>query len=244
AVLQVRGLAELTWWGGIAVAALLGGSAALVPAVLAALGYAAIERLEAWMVARERQAARRAVSEQRETAVRLRDALDRMEDRVLTIRAELRALSSEGAGALLLQPADQSSVDRATNILRRLALAVEVDPDSPGEGRLGRGATAFRLLRDTAALLLWLVAATGALSLVLPALVGGSGGDVPGLMAGAVLAALGALMVGGGVLRWILLQPALGSRSGLRAALVLLLGLLAVSLAVALGPLIARSDIL
>lgn len=243
AALEAMAIAELTWWGGFVVAVLLGGAAGLAPAVLAALGHASIERFEQWSMARDRRAARRAVKQQRETARGLRESLDTMESRVMALRAELTALSSDGAGRLLFEPGESISVERAAKVLRRLAAAVEADPELPAEVQQERGAVASHLIRDWAALVIWVMATGAALSLVLPAIGGGAGTGIPTAMAAGSLAALAALLAGGGILRWILSRiPDTGTN--LRAALVLGLGLAAASFGVALGPAVAGTGIL
>jgi hypothetical protein len=225
ASLEALAIVELTWWGGFVVAGLLGGAAALAPAVLAALGHASIERFEQWSIARDRRAARRAVKQQRETARGLRESLGRMESRVMTLRSDLTTLSSEGAGRLLFEPGERLSVERAAKVLRRLAAAVEADPELPAEVQLEGGVVASRLIRDWAALVIWVVTGTSTV-----------------LGVGA-LAGLATLLVGGSILRWILGRiPDTGTN--LRAALVLVLGLAAASFGAALGPAVVRTGVL
>src|SRR5690606_28162127 len=120
--LETRGLAQLTWWGGIAVATLLGGAAALLPPTVAAVAHAAIERLDRWVAARERRAAGRAVAQQDRLAGRLAGPVDAVVAAVESLQAEVRALGSEPAGRLLLHPGDGPTVERAGSVLRRLAL--------------------------------------------------------------------------------------------------------------------------
>jgi hypothetical protein len=243
ASLEALAIVELTWWGGFVVAGLLGGAAALAPAVLAALGHASIERFEQWSIARDRRAARRAVKQQRETARGLRESLGRMESRVMTLRSDLTTLSSEGAGRLLFEPGERLSVERAAKVLRRLAAAVEADPELPAEVQLEGGVVASRLIRDWAALVIWVGAAGAALSLVLPAVGQGVVVGTSTVLAVGALAGLATLLVGGSILRWILGRiPDTGTN--LRAALVLVLGLAAASFGAALGPAVVRTGVL
>lgn len=231
--LEGSGLATMTWWGGTAAAAFLGLAGALIPAVIAALAHAAIERFERWLSARGVREARSALSQQRETAERLSQTLDRMEARVTAARAELTALSGEGAGRLLMA-GDSATVERATVVLRRLARMVETDPAAPGERDESTLGVGLLLVRDLAALVLWLLASVSVLRLALPALAG-LGTDGLAFLPIAAAAGIGLLLVMGAILRWILAEVPLEKATFLRGALVLLTGLAATAVGVALG---------
>lgn len=239
--LEGRGIATATWWGGIAVAGFLGLAGALVPAIIAASSHAAIDRFEKWLSARGVREARTALSRQHETSERLRDTLDKMEDRVTAMRAELGALAQLGAGRLLLT-GDAATVERATLVLDRLARKVETDPEAHAEGRGGVIRIGLELLRDLFALAVWTLAAAFMFVVVLPSL--GELGTGGPLLSAALLAGIGVLLVMGAILRWILAEVPIEKATSLRGALVLVTGLAAVALGAALGPAAAAAGTL
>ena len=145
--LQASGMATPTWWGGTAVAVLLGLSGALVPTVIAALAVAAIETLEHWLSTRSVREARRALRDQVQTSERLTVALGKLETRLKAVREEIVGLAEEDAGRLLLG-ADAATVERAIVVLGRLSRMVESDPDAPGEPAPGTIVTGGLLVWD------------------------------------------------------------------------------------------------
>lgn len=236
--LESAGLVTLTWWGGIGVATLLGAAGGLVPAVIAALAHAAIERLESWLTARDTRAARRALTRQRETSNQLGTTLDELESRVTTLRAELKAMTSEALGPLLLE-GEEASVERTTLVLRRVSRSMEAERRGDPVGTSG---ATLRLLRDVITLGFWAVVTVATLFVVLPAAAELWVG-VTWLSAAAV-AGVGVLLLSGAILRWILSRPVMTRTDPLRGVLVLLAGLAAVALGTAFGPAVARAGVL
>jgi hypothetical protein len=239
--LDGRGIATATWWGGIAVAGFLGLAGALIPAIIAASAHAAIDRFEKWLSARGVREARTALGRQHETSERLRETLDKMEDQVTAVRAELGALAQQGAGRLLLT-GDAATVERATLVLDRLARKVETDPEAPADGDLGAVRIGLGLLRDLLALAVWLLAAAFMFTVVLPSMDELGTGSL--LLSAAIIAGIGVLLVVGAILRWILAEVPIERATSLRGALVLVTGLAAVALGAALGPAAAAAGAL
>lgn len=236
--LENAGLVTLTWWGGIGVATLLGAAGGLVPAIIAALAHAAIAHLEGWLTARDTRAARRALTKQRETSNQLGTTLDQLESRVTTLRAELKAMTSEALGQLLLG-GETASVERTTLVLRRVARSMEAERRGDPVETSG---TTLRLLRDVIILGIWGVAAVATLFVVLPAAAELRVG-VTWLSAAAV-AGVGVLLLSGAILRWILSRPVMTRTDPLRGVLVFLTGLAVVALGAAFGPAIARTGVM
>lgn len=239
--LESAGFVTLTWWGGIGVATLLGAAGGLVPAVIAALAHAAIERLESWLTARDTRAARRALTRQRETSNQLGTTLDRLESRVTTLRAELKAMTSEALGQLLLE-GENASVERTTLVLRRVSRSMELERSGGSGGPVETSGATLRLLRDVITLGVWVIAAVATLFVVMPAAAELRAG-VTWLSAAAV-AGVGVLLLSGAILRWILSRPVMARTDPLRGVLVLLAGLAIIALGAAFGPAVARAGVL
>lgn len=240
--LEALGIAEPTWWGGVAVSTLLAGSAALLPATSAALAHSAVERLERWASDRERRLAGRSMARQDQLAGRLGITIDDLRSSVETIRAEVRALASEHAGRLLLQPDSAPTVERAGTVLRRLARGVDRGSDTGVVEGQETGRVLGRVIGSLFALLIWLVAAAGALTLATDGLRHGAevGFTLP--MTAGAFAATAALLLGGLFARKVMFAPGIRLGSGGRALLVLLLVVGTAALAATLAPLMAATE--
>jgi hypothetical protein len=245
--LEAIGFVELSWWGGIGVATVLGGTAGLVAPTIAALAHSASDRFDDWMVARERQRADGETARQDQMVGRLRQGLDAMTSGVQTLVAELRALGAEPAGQLILDPGSRPTVERTGAVLRRLAMAVDRD----GAGMVADGTAvpqarpadiAIRVLGHLFGLGIWVVAAAGALAIAATGLRTDPETGVTAIMVGSAFAALAALVVGGLVLRVLFASPGVRLGPTGRAIAVLFLGVAILSLAAILAPLTAAAD--
>lgn len=240
--LEALGIAAPTWWGGIAVTALLAGSAALLPPTIAALAHASIDRLERWVAARERRMAGRSLNRQNRLTDELGSTMDDMRTAAESLRTEVLALGREPAGRLLLQPEARPTVDRAAAVLRRLARTVDRDVDEEMVTEETSASVLARVAGGLFALVVWFTAAAAALAIAAGGLrLGAAAGFTPAMTA-AAFAAIAALLLGGIILRSIFAAPGARFGPGGRVVLVLLLGLATASLAVVLGPLMAAVE--
>lgn len=239
--LEAIGFVELSWWGGIGVAAVLGATGALIPPTVAALASSAIGRVDDWMTVRERQRAG-AATRQEPTVGRLRTTLESMTSGVQMLAAELRALRADPAGQLILDPGAAPTVERTGAVLRRLALAVERDDSGVLTGGASRGDVAGRVVGHLFILTVWTLAVGGALTIVAPALRYDADAGVTALIAGSALAALAALVVGGLLLRVLFASPELKLGRAGRGAWSVLVGLAVLSLSAVLAPLTAAVE--
>ena len=238
AALNAHGLVAFDWWGAMAVAALLGVAAGLVPPVTAVTAHAAVDRLHGWYLGRERRASARVATAQYRAANDLPGVLERMERSLGVVQAELSALAMAGAGRLLLHPGEEASVERAVRVLRRLAAEVEEDYDAPGEPRAGAETPAY-LLRDLAALGAWGLATSAALLLSLTAVATGIPAGVPTALIALLITLVGLLGMGGLVMRWVVSRTLGAEEPVVRAATVLVWAFAAACAGAALGPLTA-----
>jgi hypothetical protein len=241
AALGTLGFADPTWWGGIAVAVLLGGAGLLLPPTVASFAHAGIEQAERWIAAGERRAASRDLRTQIRMVDRLRDSLDGMASSIDATRDEIVAVGWEPAGRLLLTSSKETSVDVMLAVLRRLSASLEEEAAAAVARRPGLASVVGRFLAEGAVLVAWVAAAAGAILLSSAGLFQGASAGTSYFVTAGAFAGLAVVLLSGLLLRLAGRVSAHPITPTVRAAGVLLIGLLSVSLAFALGSLAARN---
>jgi hypothetical protein len=227
------GVVVTSTWAGMGALVLIAGVAGLVPPVIGVTAHGAIDRFARWSAAREQRVVGRAVRARERLAGRMEISLHNVSRGIAALRAEAGSIPDGDVARLLVRPADGASVERLVMVLRRMAAGVERDPRTEP---VPAGTLALRHLADVAALALWLVTASAALSIAAPAVASAmAGGGISGLVLSGVLGGLLALLVGGLLLRLLLDRPGRGPEPRAVAASIVLLTVAAVALALAIG---------
>lgn len=219
-------------WAGLGAVALLAGAAGLVPAVMGAAAHGALNHLGRWSAGREYRSADRLVRTHERVIRRVDRSLDDLATGLAALRTESSTVPESDVALLLVRPEPAPTVHRLGTILRRLAIAVERDPEP-------RPATAsaavLELLTSLGALVLWVLASAATLAIAWPATSAAAMAGLALPVAAGTIAALAGLLVGGLVLRLALDRPGRTTSTVVGAAAVALLGVASASAAIGLG---------
>jgi hypothetical protein len=225
-------------WAGIAALILVAGAVGLMPVLIGVTVYAGMDGLARWSRARAQRAADRLGGSYDRLVARMERSLRSLSDRMATLRTEAAVVPEGDVARLLLQPTPAVSVERLALVLRRLAVSAERDP---GLERAAGRAAVLRRVGDLGAFTAWALVAVGLLSLLWPTWSVGAESEWPGAVVAAALAGSMAALFGGLALRLLLERPGRLRDPRIAGAALVLLGIVAGSAALTLGPLVAAA---